>query len=399
MNAFRIILQDFSRRATKAPDVVQTSGETHKRGTPKPSRRVWSGWKVSYLRGASSRVILGVVEAIKVEQSSCEVYSDVQRVRYPKVLRSASRESIAPSFFASSSKQCTLKYSSMARIEEYTEEATKKSQTTRNQDKKRARPAVVSAYLFLYNTASSLAWFYLLVIITLHLSGISKSAVENHLPLSTHQYLRGGLLPLKLAYGPANPIGKYSWAPEWAVPILERASTLYMVIGPVVKWIQTGALLEVVHSALGWVRSPLTTTVMQVASRIIVVWGITDQYPSTHSNPFYASMVLAWSLTEVIRYAFYACNILELEPYPLLWIRYTTFYILYPTGAPSEAFLMFSTLPFSVAAPRFNLGAFTLDNWIVLGLYSIWWPSLYSLYTYMIKQRRKVLGGPRKKIE
>lgn len=145
----------------------------------------------------------------------------------------------------------------------------------------------MTAYLFLYNTASSLAWFYLLVIIVLHLSGISKAAVENHLPPSTHQYLRGGLLPLNLAYGPANPIGKHLWAPRWAVPVLGRASSLYMVIGPAVKWIQTAALLEVVHSAIGWVRSPLTTTVMQVASRIIVVWGITDQYPSVSSFYFF----------------------------------------------------------------------------------------------------------------
>lgn len=41
----------------------------------------------------------------------------------------------------------------------------------------------------------------------------------------------------------------------------------------------------------------------------------------THFNPIYASMVLAWSVTEVIRYAFYAFNVLGLEPYPLLWIR------------------------------------------------------------------------------
>ncbi|KAG8921139.1 hypothetical protein FRC01_000392 [Tulasnella sp. 417] len=287
----------------------------------------------------------------------------------------------------------------MARIEEYTENAPTKSQKARVQNKKRARPGFVTAYLFLYNIASSLAWFYLLVLIVLHLAGISKTAVENHLPPSTHQYLRGGLLPLNLAYGPANPIGKHHWAPQWAVPVLGRASSLYMVIGPAVKWIQTGALLEVAHSAIGWVRSPLTTTVMQVASRIIVVWGITDQYPSTHSNPIYASMVLAWSLTEVVRYAFYACNVLGLEPYPLLWIRYTTFWILYPIGAPSEAFLMFSTLPVSLSPVRYNLGSFTLSNWIVLILYTIWWPSLYFLYTYMIKQRRKVLGGPRKKVE
>ena len=65
----------------------------------------------------------------------------------------------------------------------------------------------------------------------------------------------------------------------------------------------------------------------------------------THTHPAYASMVLSWSLTEVIRYEFYACTLLGAEPFPLLWLRYTTFYVLYPTGASSEAALIFATLP------------------------------------------------------
>ena len=56
-------------------------------------------------------------------------------------------------------------------------------------------------------------------------------------------------------------------------------------------------------------------------------------------------MVLSWSLTEVVRYSFYAFSLLGSEPAPLAWLRYTLFYVLYPTGASSEAFLMYSTLP------------------------------------------------------
>lgn len=56
-------------------------------------------------------------------------------------------------------------------------------------------------------------------------------------------------------------------------------------------------------------------------------------------------MILAWSVTECIRYAFYALSLLGFAPKPLLWLRYNTFYILYPLGAGSEAFLMASVLP------------------------------------------------------
>ena len=116
------------------------------------------------------------------------------------------------------------------------------------------------------------------------------------------------------------------------------------------------------------------------------------------SNPLYASMVFAWSLTEVIRYSFYASSLISQPPYPLLWLRYTTFYILYPLGATSEAFLIYSTLPFSSPNPfpswrSWVWGIWTLGDYARGAMFVIWWPALYVLYTHMMKQRRKVLGG------
>lgn len=56
-------------------------------------------------------------------------------------------------------------------------------------------------------------------------------------------------------------------------------------------------------------------------------------------------MLLAWSSTEVIRYTFYFFSLLSIQIPALNWLRYSTFYPLYPLGAGSEAFLAFSTLP------------------------------------------------------
>jgi len=78
-------------------------------------------------------------------------------------------------------------------------------------------------------------------------------------------------------------------------------------------------------------------------------------------------MVFAWSFTEVIRYTFYALNLVGLNPYPLLWLRYTTFYALYPLGAGSEAFLTLATLP----APVASWGPL---EYVRAGLFVIWWP-------------------------
>lgn len=80
-------------------------------------------------------------------------------------------------------------------------------------------------------------------------------------------------------------------------------------------------------------------------------------------------MVLSWSFTEVLRYVFYALNLLGSEPYPLLWLRYTTFYLLYPTGASSEATLIFSTLPsFS------DFSSWGLADYFRGAMFCIWWP-------------------------
>lgn len=91
-------------------------------------------------------------------------------------------------------------------------------------------------------------------------------------------------------------------------------------------------------------------------------------------------MVLAWSVTEIIRYSFYACNLLGKNPYVLLYLRYTTFYILYPLGASSEAFLTYATLPASspVQGWRFA-GTWKLTDYARAILFSIWWPgNLFS---------------------
>jgi very-long-chain (3R)-3-hydroxyacyl-CoA dehydratase len=81
-------------------------------------------------------------------------------------------------------------------------------------------------------------------------------------------------------------------------------------------------------------------------------------------------MVFAWSFTEVIRYTFYALNLVGLNPRFLLWLRYTTFYVLYPLGASSEAFITFATLPNS----RPSEGNWTLWDFGRAFLFTIWWP-------------------------
>lgn len=253
-------------------------------------------------------------------------------------------------------------------------------------------------WLVLYNLLSTLGWGYILVQTVVHLLDLDGSATA----VATNSQSAGTLSQLikSLPFVKSSPylkaaLGLEKHLPAALVPLYRRAATTYARVGVVTTAVQTCALLEVVHAALGWVRSPIQTTAMQVASRLMLVWGITEQFPESRTNPLFASMVFAWSFTEVIRYSFYALNLLGMESDFLTYLRYTTFYVLYPLGAGSEAFLMYSTLPKSSPIPSFQSwtkGLWKPTDYVRGALFLIWWPGLYVMYTYMIKQRRKVLS-------
>ncbi|KAF9241568.1 PTPLA-domain-containing protein [Melanogaster broomeanus] len=151
------------------------------------------------------------------------------------------------------------------------------------------------------------------------------------------------------------------------------------------------AALEVLHVLVGLVRSPLPTTLMQVSSRLVLVWAIVARFPLTHSNPFYTTMVVAWSLSEIPRYIYYVFSLAGIDaPAGLTWLRYSAFYVLYPIGAGSEAVVALSTLPEWQNGQYAN---WVLEDWLRAGMVLIWIPGLYVMYTHMIRTRSKVLGG------
>ena len=148
--------------------------------------------------------------------------------------------------------------------------------------------------------------------------------------------------------------------------------------------IQTLAVIEIFNSLVGLVRSPLFTTFTQVLSRLLLVWGIHQYLPNSPANFHwcYITLCLSWSITEIIRYSYYASNLTGGVPYFLTWLRYTTFYVLYPTGVASEVYLIILSL---------NEAGFYY-GWASRIILVVYIPGFYMLYTYMIKQRKKVLN-------
>jgi len=104
--------------------------------------------------------------------------------------------------------------------------------------------------------------------------------------------------------------------------------------------VQTAALLEIVHAALGLVRSPVFITTLQVGSRIAALFAVTHSPEAAHQYGA-GMMILSWALVEVPRYAFYVAALItgdatKKTPFPLFWLRYSLFAVLYPTGIFGE---------------------------------------------------------------
>ena len=137
----------------------------------------------------------------------------------------------------------------------------------------------------------------------------------------------------------------------------------------------------------GLVRAPLLTTLMQVASRFLLVHLIASPpaFPlSTRHSPAYATMLLAWSVTEVIRYSYFVFSLSGVGvPKLWTWLRYNTFLVLYPLGIASECWLVYSAIP--LAKERNEMFAYAL--WVILAVYV---PGSYILFSHMLAQRRKI---------
>ncbi|KAH8428317.1 protein tyrosine phosphatase-like domain-containing protein [Aspergillus melleus] len=172
------------------------------------------------------------------------------------------------------------------------------------------------------------------------------------------------------------------------------------IYSPLLLGTQSLATLEILHSLLGLVRAPIFTTAMQVASRLLVVWGVmflfggesgkgaivgSVQKGAQTGDFAFLGCLTAWGVTECIRYGFFALQVLGSGvPGWWTWLRYNTFYILYPLGITSECVLVVKAL-----APAGELEP--LYQWFLIAVLGIYVPGSYILYTHMIAQRKKVL--------
>nr|ACG31453.1 PAS2 [Zea mays] len=157
--------------------------------------------------------------------------------------------------------------------------------------------------------------------------------------------------------------------------------------------------MEIVHGLVGLVRSPVSATLPQIGSRLFLTWGVLWSFPETQSHLLVTTLVISWSITEIIRYSFFGTKeAFGFAPSWLLWLRYSTFMLLYPTGISSEVGLIYIALPYMKASEKYcirmpNKWNFSYDYFYssVLALL-IYVPGSPHMYRYMLSQRKKALS-------
>ncbi|KZV53370.1 very-long-chain (3R)-3-hydroxyacyl-CoA dehydratase PASTICCINO 2-like [Dorcoceras hygrometricum] len=175
--------------------------------------------------------------------------------------------------------------------------------------------------------------------------------------------------------------------------------SVYAAVETPLQLAQSAAAVEILHSLIGLVRSPVSATLPQVSSRLYVTWGILYSFPEIRTHFLVSSLVISWSITEIIRYSFFGLKeAFGAAPGWLLWLRYSTFLALYPSGITSEVGLIYNALPYMVESGKYSLRMpnkwnFSFDYYynaiLILGIYV---PGSPHMYGYMLGQRKKALS-------
>lgn len=181
-----------------------------------------------------------------------------------------------------------------------------------------AQGRLARGWLVAFNLLSFFGWSVILTtLIKFMIVGGPQSYVS--LPVEMCERLLRPLRPFRIYTFTSYKTDKS--LPKVLATVLDRGATFHGYAGAIVATVQSLAVLEVVHALLGLVKTPVPTTVIQVASRLWLVWGISERYQQSSLTPWYASMVFAWSVTECVRYPFYANALMGSESPFLLWAR------------------------------------------------------------------------------
>ena len=156
---------------------------------------------------------------------------------------------------------------------------------------------------------------------------------------------------------------------------------------------QWGMCMEILHAVTGLVPSPAHVVLLQVFSRVFVLAAAQNFHVVT-TQWACGLMIISWSLVEVPRYAFYIFAKLgppgpKGTPYFIFFLRYSLFFILYPTGITGEVLTLMNALPH---LRPYTLGYTHLSSTVKMYGYPI--PATWIYFTIKFVLWTYLPGGP-----
>jgi very-long-chain (3R)-3-hydroxyacyl-CoA dehydratase len=133
----------------------------------------------------------------------------------------------------------------------------------------------LKAYLLFYNILSCALWIQIFLLTIAYISTPHAS------PSTTQSFLS----PITKFFNLNLNLGQPT--PKWGSTVIDqlRGSYHFMGLGSWVKVTQTLAILDVVHAALGLVKSNVGTAASQVFSRLWAVWAVVEMVPEVSRIP------------------------------------------------------------------------------------------------------------------
>ncbi|KAF2973942.1 hypothetical protein EK904_001801 [Melospiza melodia maxima] len=110
----------------------------------------------------------------------------------------------------------------------------------------------------------------------------------------------------------------------------------FHTISDMMYFCQTLALMEIMNSLIGLVKSPLIPSIVQIFGRNFVLFVILGTLEEMQSKPVVFFIFYFWSIIELFRYPYYMLSCIGIEWKPLTWLRYTAWIPLYPLGGLAE---------------------------------------------------------------
>lgn len=152
------------------------------------------------------------------------------------------------------------------------------------------------------------------------------------------------------------------------------------------------AIFEILNSVLGIAGANWLLTTMQVLSRFLVVglliWIPLKRLTEINETCFltgFALITIAWSITEIVRAAYYITELTKTPVSLITFCRYTFFLLLYPIGVFGEFLVMFDFWEYR----SFQFDIINSALALIALSYFVFFPKLFG---HMWKQRKKKLA-------